>query len=225
MNCLVTRQGSDPLKVQALQGRISGCNLVGLQPFKGEPASSTPVGVQPLKVSGTKHRTRRRYIQTDTDARQRSHGRGVIYGRTRTRDKTPNAAALYTDGNGHIKQGGHIMGWAKYAEDNYEIYLERIYYRSAKVQQPQIKITTVIPSVVPAKIEISVQSSEESDYKREPDYKDLIFKCCDCGRKFLFSTGEQKFYESRSFDMPKRCKPCRQINKKLAERRFWSGLL
>lgn len=51
------------------------------------------------------------------------------------------------------------MGWAKYAEDNYEIQLERIYYQSTKMQEPQFRITTIVPSVVPAKVEISVQSS------------------------------------------------------------------
>ena len=34
------------------------------------------------------------------------------------------------------------MGWAKYAEDNYEIHLERIYYQSEKVQEPRFQITT-----------------------------------------------------------------------------------
>lgn len=111
------------------------------------------------------------------------------------------------------------MGWAKYAEDNYEIHLERIYYQSEKVQEPRFQITTVIPSVVPAKVEISVQSS------KAPNLKDSVLECCDCGRKFLFSTGEQRFFASHQFQAPKRCKACRQINKKRAERRFWNGLL
>ena len=57
------------------------------------------------------------------------------------------------------------MGWAKYAEDNYEIHLERIYYQSEKAQEPRFQITTVIPSVVPAKVEISVQSSKMPECK------------------------------------------------------------
>lgn len=111
------------------------------------------------------------------------------------------------------------MGWAKYAEDNYEIYLERIYYQSTKFQHPQIKVTTVIPPVAAAKVEISVQSAGK------PDFKDITIKCCDCGKKFLFTTGEQSFYESHQLHMPKRCKACRQIHKKIEERRFWNGLL
>ena len=111
------------------------------------------------------------------------------------------------------------MGWAKYAEDNYEIHLERIYYQSAKVQEPRFQITTVIPSVVPAKVEISVQSS------KVPECKDRTIECCDCGKRFLFTTGEQKFFASHQLHTPKRCKACRQRNKLMKERRFWNGLL
>ena len=111
------------------------------------------------------------------------------------------------------------MGWAKYAEDNYEIHLERIYYQSEKVQEPRFQITTVIPSVVPAKVEITVQSS------KAPENKKLTIECCDCRRKFLFTTGEQRFYASHNLHTPKRCKACGQINKRIAERRFWNGLL
>ena len=104
------------------------------------------------------------------------------------------------------------MGWAKYAEDNYEIHLERIYYQSEKAQETRFQITTVIPSVVPAKVEISVQSS------KVPECKDRTIECCDCGKRFLFTTGEQKFFASHQLHTPKRCKACRQINKKKAER-------
>lgn len=111
------------------------------------------------------------------------------------------------------------MGWAKYAEDNYEIHLERIYYQSEKVQEPRFQITTVIPSVVPAKVEITVQSS------KAPENKKRTIECCDCGKRFLFTTGEQKFFASHQYQPPKRCKACRQRNKLMKERRFWNGLL
>lgn len=111
------------------------------------------------------------------------------------------------------------MGWAKYAEDNYEIHLERIYYQSAKVQEPRFQITTVIPSVVPAKVEISVQAP------KAPMNNDRTIECCDCGKRFLFATGEQRYYASHQYQPPKRCKACRQRNKIMKERRFWNGLL
>lgn len=85
------------------------------------------------------------------------------------------------------------MGWAKYAEDNYEIHLERIYYQSEKALEPRFQITTVIPSVVPTKVEISVQSS------KSPEHKNRTIECCDCGRKFLFTTGSRSFSHHISY--------------------------
>ena len=37
--------------------------------------------------------------------------------------------------------------------------------------------------------------------------------CSDCGDKFLFSISEQKFFEKKNFDPPKRCKDCREMRK------------
>lgn len=34
-------------------------------------------------------------------------------------------------------------------------------------------------------------------------------KCQDCGKEFIFSENEQKFYEEQGFVPPKRCKACR----------------
>ena len=43
--------------------------------------------------------------------------------------------------------------------------------------------------------------------------EDIKIKCQDCGTEFIFSTAEQKFYEEKGFNPPKRCRLCRQ-NKK-----------
>jgi len=45
------------------------------------------------------------------------------------------------------------------------------------------------------------------------DLKDLEVTCRDCERPFLFSAGEQKFYQSKGFQPPKRCKDCRAAKK------------
>lgn len=38
--------------------------------------------------------------------------------------------------------------------------------------------------------------------------------CVDCRCQFIFTVGEQKFFEEKGFtDPPKRCKPCRDIRK------------
>ena len=34
---------------------------------------------------------------------------------------------------------------------------------------------------------------------------DIWMDCVECGEGFLFSVGEQKFYQARSLEEPKRC--------------------
>ena len=38
---------------------------------------------------------------------------------------------------------------------------------------------------------------------------DIYIECINCGKEFLFSEGEQRFFESKGFAYPKRCKACR----------------
>ncbi len=40
--------------------------------------------------------------------------------------------------------------------------------------------------------------------------KNQKLTCQDCGQEFAFSAGEQKFYEEKGFDPPKRCQKCRK---------------
>ncbi len=47
----------------------------------------------------------------------------------------------------------------------------------------------------------------------EPE--DRILQCVDCGEDFIFNSGEQKFYHSKSLSQPKRCKPCRDKRRRL----------
>lgn len=42
---------------------------------------------------------------------------------------------------------------------------------------------------------------------------DKKIKCQDCGEEFNFSERDQKFYEEKGFQPPKRCKTCRNIRK------------
>ena len=41
--------------------------------------------------------------------------------------------------------------------------------------------------------------------------KQLI--CCDCGRDFTFSAGEQAYFKSKQLSQPKRCHQCRRERK------------
>lgn len=45
-------------------------------------------------------------------------------------------------------------------------------------------------------------------------YVDEMLTCIDCGRQFVFSAGEQRFYEQKGFqNKPNRCPDCRQARK------------
>ena len=44
--------------------------------------------------------------------------------------------------------------------------------------------------------------------------EDIIIVCRDCGEEFVFTVGEQNFYEEHGFtNQPVRCKNCRDIRK------------
>ena len=46
------------------------------------------------------------------------------------------------------------------------------------------------------------------------EFVDRHIACIDCGQPFLFSAGEQEFYDRKGFrEEPKRCKPCRDARK------------
>lgn len=42
---------------------------------------------------------------------------------------------------------------------------------------------------------------------------DITLKCKDCGKEFIFTEGEQKFYEEKGFTNPTRCPECRKARK------------
>lgn len=45
-------------------------------------------------------------------------------------------------------------------------------------------------------------------------YVDEMLTCVDCGRQFVFTAGEQRFYEQKGFqNKPNRCPDCRQARK------------
>jgi len=64
-----------------------------------------------------------------------------------------------------------------------------------------------------------------SNNVKESDLSDKTLMCKDCGNKFIWTAGEQKFFLDKGLqNMPKRCKPCTAIYKeKLREKHpaFW----
>lgn len=46
-------------------------------------------------------------------------------------------------------------------------------------------------------------------------YQDKTLVCKDCGNEFVFTAGEQEFYDSKGFtNEPQRCKSCRDTKKR-----------
>ena len=46
------------------------------------------------------------------------------------------------------------------------------------------------------------------------EFSDRTLTCLDCGQPFIFTAGEQEFYDRKGFrEEPKRCKPCRETRK------------
>ena len=43
--------------------------------------------------------------------------------------------------------------------------------------------------------------------------EDREIKCKDCGGNFIYTAGEQEFFQAKGFSEPVRCKPCRDMRK------------
>lgn len=51
------------------------------------------------------------------------------------------------------------------------------------------------------------------DLFMEEKMADITIVCKDCGNEFVFTDGEQQFYNEKGFSQPVRCKECRQAAK------------
>jgi len=45
-------------------------------------------------------------------------------------------------------------------------------------------------------------------------FRDKVLHCYDCGQSFVFTAGEQAYFESKGLSEPKRCQPCRELRKR-----------
>lgn len=99
------------------------------------------------------------------------------------------------------------MGLAKYYEDNIEIMLERQTAMESKTQDYLFnsKFVFTVPS---SKISIINIKEEKNSFD---EYKDEIIFCRDCGTSFLFTAKEQKQFDKKGWNNPKRCKRCRDF--------------
>lgn len=44
-------------------------------------------------------------------------------------------------------------------------------------------------------------------------YEDVTLKCVDCGKEFVLTGGERKYFAEKGFCEPKRCPDCRHARK------------
>jgi hypothetical protein len=58
-----------------------------------------------------------------------------------------------------------------------------------------------------------VQEAPAPTQSQSNDYEDKTLDCKDCNAPFKFSARDQEFYALKQFSEPKRCFPCREINK------------
>lgn len=57
--------------------------------------------------------------------------------------------------------------------------------------------------------------SKEFNRKNPPPriLETIVQKCTSCGEEFVITPAEQKYYFSKDFELPKRCKNCRKKKK------------
>ena len=106
------------------------------------------------------------------------------------------------------------MSFAKYFEDNMEIVEERFTLRQQeKNPTPIYRVTQDVSSKIYLVSTKVVEVKPKAHKKNKRKKKKIV--CCDCRETFLFTGGEQKYYEERKLSEPKRCPACRQKRKEL----------
>jgi len=57
-------------------------------------------------------------------------------------------------------------------------------------------------------------------------FRDKVLHCYDCEHSFVFTAGEQAYFQSKGLSEPKRCKPCRELRKRTLipdPKEVWNG--
>ena len=96
------------------------------------------------------------------------------------------------------------MGWAKYVEDNLELFYDRQYMKNEPQYKPIVKDIIPIPIKEPT---VGVAKKAEKEIPR-----DKLLCCKTCGKQFLFSASAQKAFKEKGWATPKRCRCCRKTN-------------
>ena len=106
-------------------------------------------------------------------------------------------------------KGEQKMGMAKHYEDDMKIREERFILMQDDEHKPIYRRRTTVKTTYIKIEEVIVKTPQRKKQKR----KNKKILCCECNAAFLFTGGEQKYYEKHKFSEPKRCKTCRQQRK------------
>jgi hypothetical protein len=98
------------------------------------------------------------------------------------------------------------MGFAKYFEDDLGIMEERRYWMRVEETSPIIMPSMATEMTIDTVIVATIEQLPKTKLKRKT--KKLV--CCECGTNFLFTGGEQNYYETHNLSAPKRCSKCRK---------------
>lgn len=69
-----------------------------------------------------------------------------------------------------------------------------------------------------------LSSSANPDFKMTFEENTVVCKCKDCGKLFTICKDEVEFYESKGWELPKRCKTCRDERKKASTSGYMSSM-
>ena len=104
---------------------------------------------------------------------------------------------------------------AKHYEDDMEIREERFVLMQEEEHTPIYRrYTTMQKTYIVETTEVIIETPKHKKHKR----KTRKMLCCECNAAFIFTGGEQKFYEDHKLSDPKRCLECRQKNKKIKQK-------
>lgn len=103
----------------------------------------------------------------------------------------------------------NTMGFAKYFEDDLEIMEERQYWTQTTETAPTLLISEKVVAIMDAMVVETMKQPIKTKAKRKT--RKLV--CSECGTSFLFTGGEQCFYEKRNLLPPSRCPSCRDKRK------------
>jgi hypothetical protein len=106
----------------------------------------------------------------------------------------------------HVKLKNNAIGTRLYASHEQAVQAQRAAYRAAhpapdKVEAPKASLP-------------SQPAPDASSPKKPSAPRDVILECAECGRKFIFTVGEQEFYKKKRLSPPRTCSfECRERRK------------